>query len=410
MRIVVSILFFFQCYIVSGQQNSIRFYGNGATDIDRIKIPIDNPPKPVDVGGDFTIEFWMKANAGENTASVCDASQWYFSNIIVDRDVDGPGDYGDYGIGLGNRKLMVGIERLSNGPQGVCGNTIVDNGMWHHIAVTRKASSGEIKLFIDGVLDGNLASSSATGDISYRDNRPTSQPNSDPYLVLGAEKHDYPGSLYYKGWMDELRISNVIRYTSNFSVPQDPFAADPQTMALYHFNTGSGTLVPDALNQSNGVMKLGGSPVGPIWSNDTPFDCNQVVSNTNNSGAGSLRRAILCAENGQVITFDPLISGQTITLTNKLVIDRNLSILNQNTLPVAIAALNDAALEVMNTNSLVVKNIHFTTSHVSLPAVKNNGTLQLENCIVKRNIASAAPVLVNAGNISYIGTNVISPQ
>lgn len=410
MRIVVSILIFFLCNIVTGQQSSIRFYGNGATDIDRIKIPIDNPPKPVDVGGDFTIEFWMKANAGENTASVCDASQWYFSNIIVDRDVDGSGDYGDYGIGLGNRKLMVGVERLSNGPQGVCGNTIVDNGLWHHIAVTRKASNGEIKLFVDGVLDGSLPTSSASGDISYRDNRPTAQPNSDPYLVLGAEKHDYPGSLYYKGWIDEFRISNVIRYTSNFSVPQDPFAVDAQTLALYHFNTGNGTLVLDALNLSNGIMKLGGSPVGPVWSNDTPFDCNQVVSNTNNSGAGSLRRAILCAENGQIITFDPLISGQTITLTSKLIIDRNLSIFNQNSLPVTISSVNDVALEVLNANTLAVKNIQFITSNVSVPTIKNNGSLTMENCLVKRNVASSAPVMVNTGNIQYVGNNVISPQ
>ena len=351
MRIVVTIIILIQCYLGSGQQSSIRFYGNGASDIDRIKIPIDNPPKPVDVGGDFTIEFWMKANAGDNIATVCDASQWYFSNIMVDRDVDGPGDYGDYSIGLGNRKLMVGVERLNNGPQGVCGNTIVDNGMWHHIAVTRKASNGEIRLFVDGLLDGSLSSSSAIGDISYRDNRPTAQPNSDPYLVLGAEKHDYPGSLYYNGWIDEFRISNVIRYTSNFSVPQDPFAVDAQTLALYHFNTGSGTLVLDALNQSNGIMKLGGSPVGPVWSNDTPFDCNQVVSNTNNSGAGSLRRAILCAENGQIITFDPLLSGQNITITSKLIIDRNISILNQNIMPVTISAVNDAALEVLSANT-----------------------------------------------------------
>ena len=42
---------------------SIRFFGNGvaAPDLDRVKISIDAPHKPVDVGtGDFTIEWWMK--------------------------------------------------------------------------------------------------------------------------------------------------------------------------------------------------------------------------------------------------------------------------------------------------------------------------------------------------------------
>ena len=55
-----------------------------------------------------------------------------------------------------------------------------------------------------GLLDGSLSSSSAIGDISYRDNRPTVKPNSDPYLVLGAKNTTTPGSLYYNGWIDEF--------------------------------------------------------------------------------------------------------------------------------------------------------------------------------------------------------------
>ncbi len=47
---------------------SLRFYGHGVDDIGRVKIPID-PSVPADVGAtDFTLEFWMKANAAENAA------------------------------------------------------------------------------------------------------------------------------------------------------------------------------------------------------------------------------------------------------------------------------------------------------------------------------------------------------
>lgn len=266
--------------IVSAQEYSLRFYGHGPNDIDRVKIPIDAPHRPADVSHNFTIEFWMLAQPGDNTATVCAADQWYYGNIIIDRDVFGGGDYGDYGIALGNRRIMVGVEVGNNGTTGICGSTIVDDGVWHHIAVTRNASNGVVRLFVDGVIDATSSASSNTGNISYRDGRPTSYPNSDPYLVLGAEKHDYPGSLYYRGWLDELRISNTIRYSANFMPPSSPFTTDANTVALYHFNEGSGTIVNDvsmaAGGPSNGTLMIGGTPPGPAWSSMSPFSAQPV--------------------------------------------------------------------------------------------------------------------------------------
>src|SRR3989304_7611570 len=80
---------------------SLRFYGNGVNDIDRVKIPIDNPQNDADVGGNFTLEFWMKANLADNTASAtCSGFGWIYGNILLDRDIYGAGDYGDYGGSL----------------------------------------------------------------------------------------------------------------------------------------------------------------------------------------------------------------------------------------------------------------------------------------------------------------------
>ncbi len=262
-------------HTAAAQEYSLRFYGNGPTDIDRVKIPIDNPHRPVDVSHDFTLEFWMRALPNENTSNTCEASQWYFSNIMIDRDIFGDGDYGDYGIALGDRRIVVGVQVGSNATTGVCGSTIVDNGNWHHIAITRNAANGQVRLFVDGVLDASSPSTPNTGNISYRDGRSTSYPNSDPFLVLGAEKHDYPGSLYYSGWLDEMRVSNIIRYTSNFTPPSAPFSTDANTVALYHFNEGTGTTLTDVSGASggpsNGTLMVGGNPPGPAWSTSSPF-------------------------------------------------------------------------------------------------------------------------------------------
>ena len=51
-----------------------------------------------------------------------------------------------------------------------------------------------------------------------------------------------------------------------------------------------------------------------------------VVMNTNDSGPGSLRQAIVDAAPGNVIYFDPTLAGQTITLASQLIINKNLTI------------------------------------------------------------------------------------
>ena len=226
---------------------SLRFFGNGTDDIDRVKIRIDNPAVPADIGsGDFTIEFWMKANPGDNGAGNCIAGNdgWINGNIIFDRDIFGPGEYGDYGISLFSDGIAFGIFSESAGAgQGICGGTNVADSQWHHIAVTRRFSDGRLQLYVDGVLDAHLATG-PLGDISYQNNRPTTFPN-DPFLVIGAEKHDAgPQFPSYNGWIDEVRLSTNLRYTANFTRPSATFPnSDANTAAVYHFDEGSGNTI-----------------------------------------------------------------------------------------------------------------------------------------------------------------------
>ena len=249
---------------------ALQFYGNGVDDIDRVKVRID-PPVPADVGGDFTIEFWMKTTASGGTCSPgASGDGWITGRTIIDRDVYGGGDHGDYGIALAAGRICFGVGQGSSGHT-IYGGTTVANGQWRHIAVTRSASSGQMRIFVDGQLDAS--GTGPTGDISYRNGRNTSYPNSDPFLVFGAEKHD-AGAAYpsYIGLLDDIRISNVVRYTGAFTRPNAPHAADASTVALYRFDEGSGTTIIDAASGgSPGVRRLGGSPAGPVYVTDTPF-------------------------------------------------------------------------------------------------------------------------------------------
>jgi len=264
----------------SGAQDlSLRFFGHGTGDIDRVKIAIDAPATPADVGGDFTLEWFLRANLGDNSSSSCTPGNdnWITGNIVFDRDIYGGGDFGDYGVSLRDGRIAFGVANTVSG-DGICGASNVADGIWHHVAVTRNASTGELRVFVDGQLDGS--GSGPSGNVSYNDGRLTGYPNSDPFLVIGAEKHDAgPAYPSYNGFIDEVRLSSVIRYAVPFTPPAAPFVADGDTAALYHFDDGpvgpcTGAVSDSALGgQSPGACQFGGStPAGPVYSSDTPFN------------------------------------------------------------------------------------------------------------------------------------------
>jgi hypothetical protein len=255
---------------------ALRFIGTGLNDIDRVKIPL-SATTPANVGAsDFTIEFWIKGLAADNTAAGCNTGNngWINGNIVIDRDVFGAGDFGDFGISLFSGRVAFGVSR-GNGGATLCGNINVLDGNWHHVAVTRQRATGRMQIFVDGALDRELVNDVNTSlDVSYRVGRTTSYPNSDPFLVFGAEKHD-AGAAFpsFRGLLDEVRISNNLRYLGTTIRPIAPFVPDGNTMALYHFDEGSGTTIGDSAAgaASPGVLRVGGANNGPQWVTDTPF-------------------------------------------------------------------------------------------------------------------------------------------
>jgi len=271
--------------------HSLRFYGNGTGDIDRVKIQIDNPTNsnpgpPVDVGAaDFAIEWWMKATPGENSTSAVSCgsnNNWVHGNTILDRSrMDNDNDFG---VSMTGGHIAFGVGGAGTGDFTLCGSNRIDNGLWHHVAVERRASDGHLWIFVDGVLD--TQADGPDGDISYPNggipanlcgpsgNQPCT--STDPYLVIGAGKFDL-GSAFpaFSGWLDEMRVSNTLRYSANFSLPTAPFSPDANTLALYHFDEGTGTTLDDVSGfpggPSNGLLMVGGSPVGPVWSTDSAW-------------------------------------------------------------------------------------------------------------------------------------------
>jgi hypothetical protein len=285
-RLVLAILAFAAAPSGADAPFSLRFHGNGVNDIDRVKIRIDDPALPADVGPpvdvgatDFTIEFWVKGLAAENTGTVsCGSNSWINGNILIDRDRYNQGR--NHGISFGGGQVAFGVMDAAMNADTICGTSLVLDGEWHHVAVQRRRSDGRMQIWVDGTLEAEA--DGPDGDISYPDDGVPGNfcggpcVNSDPFIVFGAEKHDAgPSYPSFSGWMDEVRYSTTLRYSSAFVRPTQPFVTDGSTAALYHLDEGSGDFIGDTSGAdggpSDGVRRYGGTPAGPEWSSDVPF-------------------------------------------------------------------------------------------------------------------------------------------
>jgi len=95
------------------------------------------------------------------------------------------------------------------------GSVTISDNQWHHIALVYTGSG------FYGYVDGSL---------DFQDTTYTGTLNLNAMWLLG----NY--STFHTGLMDEVRVSNIIRYTSNFTPQTSPFVRDEYTKLLLHFD------------------------------------------------------------------------------------------------------------------------------------------------------------------------------
>ena len=114
--------------------------------------------------------------------------------------------------------------------------TVLSTGTWYHVMMSRD-SSNQNRLFVNGVLE---ATTTATANITNSDN-----------LTIGG----YSGisNLSLRGYLDEIRVSTVARYTNNFTVPTVSYNSDVSTTILIHADgaDGSVSITDDGLGSQN---------------------------------------------------------------------------------------------------------------------------------------------------------------
>ena len=157
---------------------------------------------------------------------------------------------------------------------------------------------------------------------------------------------------------------------------------------------------------------------------------NPTVANTNDSGAGSLRDAIIAAGVGDTITFDSSIAGQTITLSSQLTIGKDLTIdggnnnitlsgngavrilettagdITLNNLTITDGSTNTqdggAILVGDSTTSLTINGCTFSNNmagfNYSGGVIKNEALLLVNNSTFLDNLAGYAGAILNSGD------------
>lgn len=123
---------------------------------------------------------------------------------------------------------------------------------WYHLAAVR--SSGTYKVYWNGVDCGAFTNDSgwpASGTATWL-------PSGGSF----GKFTDVRGDWY--GYMDELRISNSARYTSNFTPPTAPFVNDANTLLLIHCDgTNNSTVFEDdnGVRSKKGIQAVGNAQV-----------------------------------------------------------------------------------------------------------------------------------------------------
>lgn len=168
--------------------------------------------------GDFTAETWIRRDTTSGVRTIFD----FRNNTATDN--------GGWLRTIGNYELRWTVNStnlfrflsLNGPPYNFSANT------WYHIAVSRESST--TRFFFDGTQIGSISDSNNYG---------TTKP-----LVIGA---DYAGGSAVDGYIDEVRISNTARYTSNFTPSTTAFTNDADTLLLIHADgtNGSTTITDD---------------------------------------------------------------------------------------------------------------------------------------------------------------------
>jgi hypothetical protein len=186
--------------------------------------------------GPLTVEAWVRPDAANETGIL----------------VLSAGNDSGWSLEMTNGQAVMWL-RTTTGWQFNQNGTVLAAGQWAHVAAVY--AGGQVRVYVNGVGSTPTNVGALTQGASFR--------------VGGL--NNFP---YFNGAVDEVRASNVARYSGNFSVPVAPYAADGSTLLLLSFDEGSGQVTADESGSANNATlgSTGGADANdPLWVAGYPF-------------------------------------------------------------------------------------------------------------------------------------------
>ena len=189
---------------------------------------------------DFTIELWVRFN-------VLGATEYIFGQWDDSTDQW-------YGRKLNDDRLQ--MQFINSGGAEVARYITTSKGIssaneWHHVVFQRReGASPEGEIYVNGVLQ------TLTENVAFGAN---SLDTKAANVRVGA----YITGTDLNGYMDEVRISDIARYTTGFTPSSTQFSSDANTLLLIHGGeaksgtTGSGATFTDSGNTGHTVTEVG---------------------------------------------------------------------------------------------------------------------------------------------------------
>lgn len=205
------------------------------------------------LGGTATLSAWVQ------TTQTGDAKSFYSPSIIGNEQSGGTNDLrwgyiddqGRIGMALGNS-------------DGAVSEDAINDGEWHHVAMTRDADTGEISVFVDGQLSGT-----AQGQTGLFENSP---------LHDIGRTNDFndskPETAYYEGGLDDVRIYDralSAEEIAQLAASDSPGAEDLSALVLAGVEDTPLPLdltasIEQAANESHDLIRISNVPDGATLS------------------------------------------------------------------------------------------------------------------------------------------------
>ncbi|MEQ8240952.1 MAG: LamG-like jellyroll fold domain-containing protein [Cyclobacteriaceae bacterium] len=294
----------------------------------------------------------------------------------------------------------------------------VNDGNWHHIAITHDQSSRLMNLYVDGVLDASATSVVYRTDMAF--NR-----------IGGSYSNGTGTGDFFAGQIDDVRVWNIARSEEDIlGSLTDQIASAPGLVASYGFNHTSGTLLSDLSGNGNTgtLTNFNFGVTASDWIASTTPECaplgqfiGAVDANWNDPNnwcggvvpaANNVAEDIVVSTNSDIVETQPLVlnankfqvkEGASLTLNlsnNDVDLQNAATFTNNGTVNIANGTNVNASSGVFTNNGTV--NVQTGTGvNATTGSFVNKGTFFFEQGAV---LAAPSGTFINEGRLKGFAT------